>query len=57
MRPLPMPSPAEINDMLRDAVASSDPTIREMLRVLWLITRSVHPRARTFWDGLPEFPS
>lgn len=54
MRALPQPTPAEITDALRDAVNSADPTIREMLRVIWLITRSVHPRAMTFWDTLPD---
>lgn len=52
--PLPQPTPAEIADALRDAASSSDPTIRELVRVLWMITRTVHPRNATFWDHLPQ---
>ena len=56
MRPLPQPTPAEIADALRDAILSSDPTVREMLRALVLITRAVHAPPATYWDTLPDLP-
>lgn len=50
------PSPGEVLDALRDAVASSDQTVQELLRVLVLVTRLVHPkRPAGFWENLPEF--
>lgn len=55
MRPLPQPTVGEITDALRDALASDDPTIRELLRTIWLVTRTVHLRPSTYWSGLPEF--
>lgn len=56
MRPLPQPTMGEIADALRVAITSDDPTVREMLRAIWWITRTVHPRPASYWQTLPDLP-
>lgn len=56
MRPLPQPTLGEMTDALRIALASDDPTVRELLKTVWLVTRTVHPRPASYWQTLPDLP-
>lgn len=54
MAAIPQPSAAEVLESVAVAISSADPTVRELLKTLVMVTRVVH-RPTTFWSGLPEF--
>ena len=53
MQRLPDPTQHEIQTSLAAAATSTDPTVRELVRVLWLVTTATG--RPDYWSGLPSF--